>query len=55
MDKYTRVVLTIIAILLALNLIKPLNVNIVKFGGYSVDVGRGGRGSGIPVHVTNLD
>ncbi|MFX0201098.1 MAG: hypothetical protein ACFFCW_33685 [Candidatus Hodarchaeota archaeon] len=59
MDKYTKFILTVIAILLALHLVKPwfipyevkagpgiIDVNIEKVGGSFVNVS-----AGIPVHI----
>jgi hypothetical protein len=67
-DKYTKVVLTVIAVLLALYLVKPwfvpkqvmaygaTDVNIATVGGKSIKVGYGDFGygvSGVPVYITN--
>jgi len=70
MDRYTKVILTIIAILLTLHLIKPLlipkevgaqmgvlDVNIAEVGGKTVHVSvfdMGVMDSGIPVFVTEI-
>ena len=64
MDKYTKFILTLIAILLVLHLIKPLftptnvtakpevvDVNIAKVGGQPIVR----MGSGLPVFVTNVE